>query len=217
MTGFWILLLMIFITALPVLGAYLWFRSRQLPITTPWFLLAVLSGVPALLTAVFLQSRFPPANVVSLGSVLFKIIVQTALTEEFSRLLVLAVFLKIARHWGPSSDEYSPGYAAAAGLLAGLGFAVMENAFYGAADMGIALLRAFTAAPLHGACGGRAGLATIALTRRPGLALGHFLAALVIHSMYNFILVNPGTPSLLAALLAFTALISTIRAIKAQF
>jgi RsiW-degrading membrane proteinase PrsW (M82 family) len=101
--------------------------------------------------------------------------------------------------------------ASAAGLIAGLGFAILESAVYGAANPGNALLRAFTAAPLHGACGSRVGASVVLLREHPVQAVSRFLTAVVIHGIYNFMLIIPGRlPPLTAVLIALSALASAV-------
>ncbi|MCL2129757.1 MAG: PrsW family glutamic-type intramembrane protease, partial [Treponema sp.] len=90
-------------------------------------------------------------------------------------------------------------------LAAGLGFALIENASYGIADINIALLRAFTAAPLHGACGIRAGTAISFFGQKPLKAVFLFISAVFIHGAYNLIIVSPALPSIFAVLAALAA------------
>jgi RsiW-degrading membrane proteinase PrsW (M82 family) len=101
--------------------------------------------------------------------------------------------------------------------VAGLGFAIIENASYGAADMGIAFIRAFTAAPLHGACGARVGAAVADLRDKPFPALLRFLSAVAIHGMYNFMILLRGVSWILAVFVAFSSLASSILFIRAGF
>jgi RsiW-degrading membrane proteinase PrsW (M82 family) len=100
------------------------------------------------------------------------------------------------------------------GLIAGLGFAVIETAMYGVGDFRITLVRAVTAAPLHGACGARIGMAVSHLRDAPGLALVRFLYAVGIHGMYNFMIISPGIPLVFPILIAFTAFLSSIQLIR---
>jgi RsiW-degrading membrane proteinase PrsW (M82 family) len=100
------------------------------------------------------------------------------------------------------------------GLIAGLGFAVIETALYGVGNFSIALVRAVTAAPLHGACGVRVGIAVSHVRNAPGLALVRFLYAVGIHGMYNFMILSPGIPLVFPILIAFTALLSSIQLIR---
>jgi RsiW-degrading membrane proteinase PrsW (M82 family) len=213
MNGFEVLWLLILISSLPVLAVYIWMRKRGYPITLPWILASLLSGVIALFLAALMQNCFPPDTRSGLGSLFVKIFIQIALTEELGRLGVLCILLWLFRR-AAKADQVSPSFGASAGLLAGLGFAVVETAFYGAADVGIALIRAVTAAPLHGACGARVGMAAAGLRREPLRALPRFLTAVAVHGMYNLMIVSPGIPAAFSILIAFAALLSALRAIR---
>jgi len=117
----------------------------------------------------------------------------------------------------PADSPVSAGtMASAAGLIAGLGFAIIESAVYGASNPGNALLRTFTAAPLHGACGYRVGSSVAMFEERPLQAVFRFLSAVVIHGLYNFMLIIPGfVPSMGAILIALSALTTSVLAIRA--
>jgi RsiW-degrading membrane proteinase PrsW (M82 family) len=142
--------------------------------------------------------------------------------EELGRFIALRLFFRFcplrggasspAGHQG--SGDGTPVFGAAAGLAAGLGFAVIESASYGAADLNIALLRAFTSAPLHGACGARVGSAAFTPLKQPGRAFFRFLSAAIIHGMYDFIIISPRLPSALSVLIAFTALAASVQEIR---
>jgi RsiW-degrading membrane proteinase PrsW (M82 family) len=219
MNGLWILLLLIGISALPILAALIWIRVRRFPIGLPWFLLALLGGALSLGIAAILQALFPPTNETTIAAMLFKIFIQIALTEELGRLGVFALLLGLVRRFGKntgSSDQRAsaPAFDAITGLIAGLGFAVIETAMYGVGDFSIALIRAVTAAPLHGACGTRIGMAISHIRSAPGLALIRFLYAVGIHGMYNFMIISPGIPQVFPILIAFTALLSSIQLIR---
>ncbi|GHV86906.1 hypothetical protein AGMMS50255_2020 [Spirochaetia bacterium] len=238
MNGLPILFLLILIAALPVFLVYLWFRIARFPMTLPWFLFFLLAGAAALFIALLLQNIFPgalPANT-GIAAVIVNIFCKIALTEELGRLLMLLLFFKILNLMGkgipPSSRAPIPGringnfrdagaapgifsseaavWGSVAGLLTGLGFALIEGAAYGAADLGVALLRTFTAAPLHGACGARVGAAAAVYRDHPLPALLRFLAAVAIHGMYNFMILLPGIPTVLAIFIAFSALGSPV-------
>jgi RsiW-degrading membrane proteinase PrsW (M82 family) len=219
MNGLWILLLFIFISALPVLAVLIWIRVRRFPIGLPWFLLALLGGALSLGIAAIIQALFPPANKATMGVMLFKIFIQIALTEELGRFCIFALLLGLGRRFSKnpeSSDQRSatPAFDAITGLIAGLGFAVIETAMYGVGDFSIALVRAVTAAPLHGACGTRIGMAVSHIKDAPGLALVRFLYAVGIHGMYDFMIISPGVPQVFPILIAFTALLSSIQLIR---
>jgi RsiW-degrading membrane proteinase PrsW (M82 family) len=212
MNGLWILLLLIAISALPVLAVLIWIRLRRLPVRLPWFLLSLLAGALSLGFAAVLQSLFPKTEEASMRVLLVKIFIQIALTEELGRLVVFSIFLSLARRL--SKEAEPPAFAAIVGLIAGLGFAVIETAMYGVGNFNIALVRAVTTAPLHGACGARIGIAVSQIRDAPVRALGRFFYAVGLHGMYNFMILNQGIPLVFPVLIAFTALFSSIQLIR---
>ena len=214
MNGLWILLLLIVLSALPALAVLVWIRLRRLPVRLPWFLLALLGGALSLGLAAVLQSLFPAIEEASMGVLLVKIFIQIALTEELGRLAVFSLLLGLARRFDSEVEPYSPAFAAMTGLIAGLGFAVIETAMYGVGNFSIALVRAVTAAPLHGACGARIGLAVSRVRNAPFSALIRFLYAVCLHGMYNFMILNRNIPLIFPVLIAFTALFSSIQLIR---
>jgi RsiW-degrading membrane proteinase PrsW (M82 family) len=237
MAGLWILGLLLCIAALPVLLIYLWFRVRRFPMPARWFLLSLLAGAFSLLIAALLQGCFsrisgyadgtvPPGD--GMGAFLFTVFIRIALTEETGRVLALGLLFRLGRPpaglmpvKGRGSKEAGrpllPAFGAATGLVAGLGFALIESASYGAGDIMIALLRAFTAAPLHGACGARIGLGILGFNAGPYRALWRLLSAVIIHGMYNLMVISPGIPPILPILIAFSALFTAMQVIPRQW
>jgi RsiW-degrading membrane proteinase PrsW (M82 family) len=213
-----VLLFLVFISAIPVIAAYCWFRISRYPFSLLWFLIVLLAGAAAIFPALLLQNviRFGPGR----WTLFAKFFIRIAFTEELSRLFVLLVLFWLSRRITAASPDAAPlSYSAvsrgtAAGLVAGLGFAFLESAVYGASDAGIALLRIFTAAPLHAACGSRVGAAAVMIKERPAQAVFRFLSAIAIHGIYNFLIVSPGFPSVAAVLIALSALASSILAIR---
>jgi RsiW-degrading membrane proteinase PrsW (M82 family) len=234
MNGLWIILLLIFIAALPVFLVYLWFRLSKFPFSLSWFLCSLLAGAIASFIALFLQTLFDVKAFFSIGDkvlalLLAETFIRIAAAEELSRLLVLFGLFRLfrrlgwksplhTRHTEPSGppDVPAAGYGAATGLVTGLGFALIEGAFYGISDMGITLLRAFTTAPLHGACGSRIGTAAVSFMDRPLSSLFRIVSAIVIHGMYNLMIILPGIPPAIALLVAFSALISSLVFIQSE-
>jgi RsiW-degrading membrane proteinase PrsW (M82 family) len=208
-----VLFLLIFISALPAIAAFLWFRRRQFPVPLPWFLLCLLAGVLSLPLAAVAQYFTPPAAGVAMKDMLFNVFIRIALVEEGSKLLVLSLILRIGGKLLPleGKDDDNFTYGTAFGLIVGLGFAMIESASYGASDMRIAVLRAFTAAPLHGACGARDGIAAAALKSDPRLAIWRFLSATVIHGAYNVLVVSSGYIQFFSIALSFISLFSVMR------
>jgi RsiW-degrading membrane proteinase PrsW (M82 family) len=214
MKGLWVLLLLISISVLPVLAVYIWIRLRKFPLGFPWFLTALLGGVLSLGLAALIQSLFPSLEETALWILLAKIFVQIALTEELARFGVLLLLFWLARGFTKYRELLSPAFGTATGLITGLGFAVIETAFYGASNFGVALIRAVTAAPLHGACGARIGLGAVNIKEEPFQAVLRFFYAVIIHGMYNFMLISPSVPVIFPILIAITALISSIQTLR---
>jgi RsiW-degrading membrane proteinase PrsW (M82 family) len=222
MNGFGPLALLVLTAALPVMICFVWLKIRGW--RTLCFVSLLLTGALALIAAALLQSFFPPLTTPGIWGILFKLFIEIAGTEEGSRLFFLVLFFKLGSRFpivglsAPDTAESSAmqnrGFyfrSLAAGLVAGLGFAFIETISYAAADLRIALFRSFSAAPLHAACGIRAGFAADFIARgrdEAGSGGGrNFISALVIHGMYNFLLINPGVPAFVPLLLAFISLI----------
>jgi RsiW-degrading membrane proteinase PrsW (M82 family) len=233
MNGLGILLLLFFISALPVILAIFWFRLSGFPMSLLRCLCALLAGAAALFPALFLQRLFVIAGAGDYGGrwgPLLQVFVRIALTEEFSRLVTLFFFFLAAgdfkktdplrfeegRSGGFSGSRGigAAAWGAAAGLLAGLGFSIIENAAYGAADFRVTLPRIFTAAPLHGACGARVGSALLMFKEQPRYAVFRFFSAALIHGIYNILITRPGISVLLGVLIALFALASAALEIR---
>jgi RsiW-degrading membrane proteinase PrsW (M82 family) len=215
--GLPVLLTLIFTAALPVVLLFLWYNFARCPISTGWFLLFLLGGGASMFIALVLQALISmlaggsAASLGGIGRVIFTMFFRIAVTEELSRLLVFLILFPLARIGG----EDAALRGSAAGLIAGLGFALVESASYGASDAGIALLRAVTSAPLHGACGERVGAALAG--RKDGFfpVLMRFLSAVAIHGTYNLMIVSSGVIAIMAILAAFCALASSVISIQA--
>jgi len=231
MSGSLVLLIILLVSSLPVIIVYVWFRIAKYKFSSVRFLFALLTGIaaffPALILQDFLNFSFPSGGRLEL---FYHVFFRIAFTEEFSRLLMLFVFFIISNlivkqsltaRTGDSALVYTempPTFnvikkATATGLVAGLGFAILENSVYAAFDTRVLLLRAVTAAPLHAACGARVGGASIMFRTNPIQAFVRLTAATAIHGIYNFMAAIPGFSSIMAVLIAFTALASSIAAI----
>jgi RsiW-degrading membrane proteinase PrsW (M82 family) len=240
MNGWWIITLLILSSSLPALAVYLWFRIARYPISLTKFLLILLTGAAAFFPSLILQSFFPPDfNIAGRMGLLAQIFLPIAFTEELSRLIVLLVFFALAHRINlnqlkesissdsgdgtappvaPASAAAHSGYGtvvygSAVGLAAGFGFAILESAVYGAIHSDVILLRLFTAAPIHGACGARIGSAAILFRGHPGQGLLRFFTAVVIHGIYNSMIIIPGFASIAALFIALFSLASAILSI----
>jgi len=239
MSGWWVLALLLLSSSVPVLAVYFWFRITRYPFSTIRFLFALITGAAAFFPALVLQSFFPSGfHIAGRLGLLVDMFFPIAITEEFSRLIVFLLFVFIsgkidarrgslpsinsdgsAQAPGASSNPANTSppagygtlvYGSAAGLVAGFGFALLESAAYGAADPGITLFRIFTSAPIHGTCGARVGSAALLFRTNPAQGLFRFLSAVMIHGIYNFLIVIPGLASVAAVLIAVFSLASTV-------
>jgi len=212
------LFILIFISSIPAIAAFLWFRLARYPFSTPLFSAALLAGAASFFPALLFQYIFPAGSGIfhlsGKWGLFVEIFIRIALTEELSRFLILLIlFVVILR----AAEKPVSTMANAAGLVAGLGFAILESAVYGASNFDITLLRAFTAAPLHGACGSRVGSSIVLLREHPVRGIFRFLSAVTVHGVYNFMLNIPGRfPPIAAVLIAISALVSAIQVIRIE-
>ena len=225
MSGIGVLIILLFVSSIPAIAVFMWFRFGRYPFSLPQFFVSLLAGTvsffPALLLQNFLAARDGIFFAMGKWGLIAEIFIRIAFTEEFSRLLLLIILVFIFQRFG-SSRQPETGttlsvdtMAGAAGLITGLGFAILESAVYGASNPGNALLRTFTAAPLHGACGFRVGSSAAMFRETPVQAMFRFLTAVVIHGIYNFMLLIPGIiPSIAAILIALSALATSIVSIR---
>ncbi|MDR3019293.1 MAG: PrsW family intramembrane metalloprotease [Treponema sp.] len=229
MYGTWVILTVIFTSSLPVIAVLIWFRLAKYQFSISRFFLALLAGAAAFFPALLLQDLFTINFLItSQLALFFQYFIRIAFTEEFSRLLMLFIFFLIDRRFNETSNARLNSQAhsgqsiswnavkkgTATGLIAGLGFALLENSVYGARDASVLLLRVFTATPLHAACGSRVGAAAVMFRTNPLQALFRFFSAVAIHGIYNLMVTRPGFPSIIAILIAISALITAIMAIR---
>jgi RsiW-degrading membrane proteinase PrsW (M82 family) len=226
MPGTFILLVLILISSIPVIVVYIWYRLAKYNLSVVTFLFALLAGAAAFFPALIFQNLITFQTVAAGRLALFlQIFVRIAFTEESSKLLLLLLFfwihsLIISRSRQADEASNQPltygivKRGAAIGLVAGFGFAILENAVYGASDTGVLLLRAVTAAPLHGACGSRVGAAASMLRTNPIQAIFRLLTATAIHGIYNFMIIIPGFQTAAAILIALSALASSVLTIR---
>jgi RsiW-degrading membrane proteinase PrsW (M82 family) len=213
-----VLFFLIFISSIPAVAVLVWFRLARYPFSLLQFSACLLAGAASFFPALLLQNLFSSGDIsvriAGKWALFTEIFVIIAFTEELSRLCIFTVLFIAARRFVPA-EQHNPAMACAAGLVAGLGFAILESAVYGASNPGIALLRAFTAAPLHGACGSRVGLSVTMLKEQPVKGLFRFLTAVIIHGTYNLMLIIPGfLPSIAAIFIVITSLSSAVLIIR---
>lgn len=235
MPGVGVLIILLFISSIPAIAVFMWFRFARYPFSLRRFSFSLLAGAVSFFPALLFQHLLDAADkgifyAMGKWGLFTRIFIRIAFTEEFSRLIILIILFLVIHRFSsirqPGQDLTSlqetglhnaisaNTMASATGLVAGLGFAILESAVYGASDPGNALLRIFTAAPLHGACGFRVGSSVVLFRGHPIQAVFRFLSAVVIHGIYNFMLIIPGfISSIIAILIALFALTASILAI----
>ena len=149
-------------------------------------LLSALAAIPLELLVLSFQGLFDPD---SLAVIVFRAFIVAGLVEEYLKLTVVRLTAFRARAF----DEVMDGVVYT--VAAGLGFACMENVLYVLGrPLSVALIRAFTAVPLHalssglmGYAVGRSRFAATASEQRSWQRRG-LSSAVVVHGLYNTLL-----------------------------
>ncbi|MDR2520930.1 MAG: PrsW family intramembrane metalloprotease, partial [Spirochaetaceae bacterium] len=147
-------------------------------------------------------------------NVFFGLFIRGAFVEESGRLAVfLAVSAFIRRLESAVPPDVALQRCAARGLVAALSFAALENVWY-ADGTAAALLRVFTAAPLHAACGARTARAAWIFPHEPLRAAALFFQTVILHGCYNFLVSGSGILPYAAPVLALTAFAAQALALR---
>jgi len=215
-------MILILISSIPVIVVYFWFSIAKYQFPLIRFLFVLLAGAAALFPALVLQNLLiiPDFNQGS-AALLYEFFIRIAFSEELSRLIMLIIFFLISGSLKQGEGLYQPltfnviKKGAAIGLVAGLGFSIIESARYAAQDMNfnILMLRFFTAA-LHGACGSRIGTAALLLRTNPMQAVLRILTATAIHGVYNLMVSMPGLAFIAAVIIALCSFIAAALVIR---
>jgi RsiW-degrading membrane proteinase PrsW (M82 family) len=207
MSGALVLAGLLALAALPMALAYPLIAHRRPSFVPQRFFLAAGLGILAVIPAALVQILLPRPRS-GFFALFFGAFGSIATVEELSKFAIL----RLLRRLLAGSEDDGP----AAGVAASLGFALFETAAYSSSDLGIAVIRAFTAAPLHAACGARVGLASYSPRFLSGRSLFALAAAIALHGVYDLALVLPGYPVALPISLALIALASAIPLIQAE-
>ncbi len=146
------LLLALGLSALPAGGLLFYFyrrdkaRPEPLGLVGKSVLFGFLAVAPAAGIEILLGSVLPPLR--GLPGALVEAFLVAGLVEESVKLF----FVKRYLFRRPEFDERADGIVYA--ICVSLGFAFVEDFLYGYADLGVLLLRAFTAVPLHAVASG---------------------------------------------------------------
>jgi len=180
------------LTLLPVILLLRFFYKRDLHpeprgAIVGTFVRGVLAVIPVLVVAGVL-SRLLPSGLGSWTRAWFVAFLLAALPEEYFKLRVLLGYSAAQ----PCFDEPMDGLVY--GATAALGFAALENAMYAwSGGWSVALLRAFTAVPMHAIAGALLGYGIAQQVFPPRRATGilrGFVAAMLLHGFYDFFLLG---------------------------
>jgi RsiW-degrading membrane proteinase PrsW (M82 family) len=179
------------------------------------FLLGIVSTIPVIIIEIILGEFNKMLQSQSIHFFVFKAFIVAAFSEEFLKFLVVWIY----PYRKTDFDEVMDGIVYA--VVAGLGFACLENVIY-VINGGIltAIVRAFTAVPLHalaaGVMGyyiGEAKFATKKKTRIRFFIRGIMLA-IFIHGLYDFVLFISPVVGFWISLLVIPVLYISYRMLK---
>ncbi len=193
------ILLSLALAIIPALLVVVYFRRKDRARPEPRklslkiFFLGVLSIIPALFLELGILKAGSEIGIPAALFPLFKAFAVAALVEEGLKLFILKRFAARSPHF----DEVMDGIVY--GVLAGMGFACLENILYVlGTGMAVAVARAFTSIPMHAAVSGLMGyyigLAKFADDRGSSrrLTIAGFMIAFLLHGLYDlFIFAMP--------------------------
>jgi RsiW-degrading membrane proteinase PrsW (M82 family) len=226
MGSLWIPFLLVAVSALPALALAIWFRLVRYPLKILWFLLFLLGGALSILPAAFIRTVFSFATS---SNKIVQLFAGVAFSEEAGRLVFLIPVLLIFFHINdkaaaPQEAVYEglagmydrKSIAAAIGCVAGLGFALIETATYPTTALGIMLLRAITSAPLHASCACRVAVSVEQFRKAPLPSVVSFIMAVVLHGVYDLMVLSNGMPLIFPVLLVAAIAVRTVQMINTK-
>tara|TARA_R110000850_G_scaffold150497_1_gene273244 strand:+ start:157587 stop:158267 length:681 start_codon:yes stop_codon:yes gene_type:complete len=194
-----------------VIGLFIWLRDKYdrepLKHMLISFMLGVLCAIPAVIMSLSLGKliQVDYQNIISVA--VFALLV-VAFAEEFAKFLVLRFYAYRQKEFNEPFDGI------VYGAIISLGFAGIENILYvmdGGMEVGI--LRMFTAVPAHASfgiiMGYYFGLAWKHKNKAKAYKLKGLLAAIALHGLYNFFLMQQSYPAFW--FLSFVGLAISIR------
>lgn len=157
------------------------------------FLFGMLSIIPAIIIELAFGAMGIDENQGVLTTLVFAFLVVGG-SEELSKFLVLRFYAF------PKKDFNEPFDSIVYSVMISMGFATLENIIYVlSSGIGTAVLRMFTAVPLHAVCaifmGYFIGKAKFAKHKTANILLGIFIAVFI-HGLYDFFLFQKDIPAL---------------------
>jgi RsiW-degrading membrane proteinase PrsW (M82 family) len=206
---------LIILAALPIALSCLWLIIRKYRFSLIWFLCALLAGILSVLIAFIMQWIIPSINGETRAALFTNIILRTAIPEETSKFLMMFLLIALSKKWNRLNPIEEKQDGAAAGFIVALGFSLFETAGYSVSNLQLTFLRAITASPIHAACGIRAGMSAISFrNHQTAFGLWNIFLAVIIHTVYNFIILNSETPLIFLMLIVTVSTLSSLMHIK---
>jgi len=202
-----------------VLVYYFYKQDKKKPepkgLVTRIFFLGLLFTIPAIILEVLFDEIFVFVMSATILYDLIKAFVIAGFIEEFIKLFVVKRFVYTHIHF----DEVMDGIVYT--IMASLGFACMENLIYVIdGGLGIALVRAITAVPMHAVASGMMGYYigkakfSENTAKEKSLICKGLWFAVLIHGVYDFLLFASPRISLILALGVFPLIIVTFIRLK---
>jgi len=160
------------------------------------FLAGFICTIPVVFIETIVDAIVQSFDFTLLIYIFFQAFIVAGLCEETMKLMVIKLFVYNNKYFNERMDGIV--YT----IVASLGFACLENIMY-VSDGGlpIALIRSFTAVPLHAFCSGIMGYyigkAKFSKTNSKEYILKGLIYAILIHGSYNFVLFIGGIYSLI--------------------
>lgn len=187
--------LAVVIAILPVVLILLWFylsvdqNKKEKPL---WLAISLLLGVGIAFLAYFLEGSIDAWIYESIGDSmrpLFVSFIQVSFVEEAVKWLPLFFIVRRFTEW----DEYSDAVIHAVWI--GMGFALVENLFYGLdGGVWVSVIRAFTAVPAHAVFAVLMGffMARFHFEKRSRqtFLIVSFLLPFLFHGLYDFLIIQ---------------------------
>lgn len=193
------------------IGLFIWLRDKydREPLKHMFisFMLGVLCAIPAVILSIFL-GMFIPVDYQNIFSVAIYALIVVAFAEEFAKFLILRFYAYRQKEFNEPFDGI------VYGAIISLGFAGIENILYVVdGGMQVGIMRMFTAVPAHASfgiiMGYYFGLAWRHKDKAKAYKLKGLLAAIFLHGLYNFFLMQESYPAFW--FLSFVGLAISIR------
>ena len=160
------------------------------------FIIGFISILPVVFIETIVDTVVQSFNFNTIIYLFLQAFIVAGLCEETVKLMVIKIFIYNNKHF----DERMDGIVYT--IVASLGFACLENIMYvSEGGLSVALLRSFTAVPLHAFCSGIMGYyigkAKFSKTNSKEYLLEGLFYAVLIHGSYNFVLFKGGLYSFL--------------------